>query len=85
MAGLPNDVLSAAQSKLALLEAQAFEVSPSSPPKAPHPQQTLDLSQANIETNKKSGAVLNELNAIDADDLSARDALNLIYKLKNLL
>jgi len=85
LAGLPNDVLSAAQSKLALLEAQAFEVSPSSPLKAPHPQQTLDLSQANIETNKKSGAVLNELNAIDADDLSARDALNLIYKLKNLL
>ena len=81
LAGLPDDVLSAARSKLGILEnnvALSIESQRS-------PQQALDLSIPNEIESTEQSPLVELLDSIDVDDMSARDALDLVYKLKDLI
>jgi len=84
LAGLPNEVLNVAQNKLRGLEAQQVQQNNVSP------QTSLDFSQPTASAsqpspNKTVSAVEQELASLDPDQLSARQALDLIYKLKSKL
>jgi len=73
LAGLPSSVLSTAQDKLTELETQTTQP-------ANH-QTTLDLAPPPI----KESAVEQQLKALDPDELTARQALSLLYELKTNL
>ena len=75
LAGLPSDVLSTAQNKLRGLEAQQSQITNDSP------QSSMDFNQADA----KPSAVEQELQNLDPDQLSARQALDLLYQLKSKL
>ena len=80
LAGLPEQVLNAARERLTLLESQFDQEFHKqdlfvAPPVSAKPEQPTQLP---------SSPVLNRLDEVDADDLSAREALQLIYELKQL-
>jgi len=77
LAGLPEDVLNTAQNKLSVLETQSVE----SKTKL-SPQQSMDFTAA--KTTPSSSELDKAIDAIDPDAISARDALDLVYKLKSL-
>jgi len=77
LAGLPEDVLNTAQNKLSVLETQSVE----SKTKL-SPQQSVDFTAA--KTTPSSSELDKAIDAIDPDAISARDALDLVYKLKSL-
>jgi len=77
LAGLPEDVLNTAQNKLSVLETQSVE----SKTKL-SPQQSMDFTAA--KTIPSSSELDKAIDAIDPDAISARDALDLVYKLKSL-
>lgn len=76
LAGLPNSVLTTANRKLTELETHQHSSSPYSP------QQSLDLQPPSATPNSEVEARINQT---DLDDLSAREALNLLYELKQLV
>ena len=77
LAGLPNDVLSVAQEKLRGLEVQQIN------PNKESPQASMNFNQ--IEPILSTNAVEQELSELDPDQLTARQALDLIYQLKSKL
>jgi len=78
LAGLPNDVLSVAQEKLHGLEVQQTQQNNNSP------QASMNFNQADTSPTTAS-IVEQELEKLDPDQLSARQALDLIYQLKSKL
>lgn len=78
LAGLPEGVLNTAENKLKELESQINESQ-----SLANPQKNISFSTPN-RTDSIS-PVDKELNRIDPDSLSARDALDLIYRLKSLI
>lgn len=77
LAGIPADVITLARQELALLEAGSSGVI--SPPQQPEPSQTeLFLPPVNPELQKR-------LESLSPDELSPKQALDLVYELKKLL
>ena len=77
LAGIPADVITLARQELALLEAGSSGVI--SPPQQPEPSQTeLFLPPVNPELQKR-------LESLSPDELSPKQALDLMYELKKLL
>jgi DNA mismatch repair protein MutS len=72
LAGVPPQVIKRARGFMATLESQQFEHSES-------PQAQLPLSPPSADDPLRD-----QLDAIDPDSLSPRDALDEIYRLKNL-
>ena len=72
LAGLPDDVLKTAQEKLRGLESQQTLQSKDSP-----------QSSINFDSPETMSIVEQELLRLDPDQLSARQALDLIYQLKS--
>jgi DNA mismatch repair protein MutS len=72
LAGIPAQAIQLARQKLRLLEQQSTQA-----------QGDLFSEPAAVEETTPS-ALLDELGAIDPDDLSPKQALELIYRLKNL-
>lgn len=87
LAGLPQGVLATAQEKLQQLEISSLESS------APSHQHSLDLQPNSGNSDVAStvtkaaaqSAIEQQLSALDADNLTARDALEMIYQLKSQL
>ena len=80
LAGLPNEVLSTAQKKLHELESHVQTMS--------QHQQSLNFNSpptSNVEPVAIQSIIEKQLDAIDPDNLNARQALDLIYELKALL
>ncbi|MDG1164017.1 MAG: DNA mismatch repair protein MutS [Porticoccaceae bacterium] len=79
LAGIPGDVINLARQELALLEAGSSGVI--SPPQQPHAQPSqaeLFLPPVNPELQKR-------LESLSPDELSPKQALDLVYELKKLL
>jgi DNA mismatch repair protein MutS len=77
LAGIPGDVINLARQELALLEAGSSGVI--SPPQQPHAQPSqaeLFLPPVNPELQKR-------LESLSPDELSPKQALDLVYELKN--
>ena len=81
LAGLPEDVLQAARDKLRVLESHFGDSLPAAG--EPHPQQSLNLDSH--ESSQTVDQVHEILSGIDADEINARQALELIYQLTSLL
>ena len=81
LAGIPETVLEGARQKLQQLEQQEVTRLASENPDS----QTDLFSATAAPTDEAPHPLLSRLADIDADALSARDALNLIYELKSLL
>ena len=77
LAGIPASVLSSAQSKLFELEQNELQAEVAQ--SKPSPQ------QSELLFTPAESAIEAQLKAVNADELSARDALNLIYELKEKL
>jgi len=73
LAGVPNDVIRRAKTYLKTLESQQAATKGS-------PQAQLDLSVA----EPKDDAVRDAVDALDPDAMTPRDALDALYKLKDL-
>ena len=78
LAGLPDSVLSTARNKLRELENHQSQAISN----ATSPQQTIDFTRA---TEPLASATEQRLKEIDPDNLSAREALDLIYELSELV
>ena len=78
LAGLPESVLNTAENKLKELESQISESQ-----NLANPQQNISFSEP--ERTDSASSIDKELDRIDPDSLSARDALDLIYRLKSLI
>lgn len=78
LAGVPAPVITRARDILATLERSDRD------PVAELTAQTLPLFEASPK-EVESNPVIQRLQQIDVDDLSARDALELLYELKNLI
>ena len=78
LAGLPNSVLETAKSKLNELEDQ-LTLEPNT---VLSTQQSIDFSD---NTQSSVSAAEIRLREIDPDDLSAREALSLIYELSDMV
>jgi DNA mismatch repair protein MutS len=79
LAGIPGNVINLARQELALLEAGSSGVI--SPPQQPHAQPSqaeLFLPPVNPELQKR-------LESLSPDELSPKQALDLVYELKKLL
>jgi DNA mismatch repair protein MutS len=77
LAGIPADVIALARQELAVLEAGSSGVI--SPRQQPEPSQTeLFLPPVNPELHKR-------LESLRPDELSPKQALDLVYELKKLL
>jgi len=74
LAGVPQDVILQARHKLSELENQSISSHPANPSQIPL-----------FEAPEESAQLLNMLEDIEPDELSPRDALNLLYQLKKLL
>ncbi|MGI9248590.1 MAG: MutS-related protein, partial [Woeseiaceae bacterium] len=74
LAGVPNDVIRRARNYLKTLESQQAE-------QARNPQIQLDLSAA---APREDDRVRSAVGALDPDAMSPRDALEALYKLKDL-
>jgi len=80
LAGVPDAVLDHARVELKLLESGNHQLANNDSEKAQKKLPQPDLFSSLAEPNP----VLEKLRAADADVLSPRDALNLIYQLKEL-
>lgn len=79
LAGIPADVINLARQELALLEAGSSGVISPAAKAQPHPSQVeLFLPPVNTELQKR-------LEALSPDELSPKQALDLVYELKKLL
>ncbi len=78
LAGIPDKVIRQARAKLQQLEQQSLQQ---------QPQLDLFASAATIpvDTAPEPHPVLDELEALDVDELSARQALDILYRLKESL
>jgi DNA mismatch repair protein MutS len=74
LAGVPNDVIRRAKSYLKTLESQQTE-------NLHNPQGQLDLS---VEEQAKDDPMRDAVAALDPDSMSPREALEALYKLKNI-
>jgi DNA mismatch repair protein MutS len=85
LAGLPDSVLSAARQKLGTLESQQSNIRNDSN----HPQQQLNLENCSPTSrdteHRLENRVIQRLEQTPADDLSPRQALDLIYELNKIL
>jgi DNA mismatch repair protein MutS len=84
LAGVPATVIRAARKHLALLEAQSVNTTPqfdlfSTPPSAP-----FDDALAAAQPDPAAARLLEMLDGIDPDQLTPRQALDALYKLKQL-
>lgn len=79
LAGLPEGVLQQARQKLSELEDCQTQ------PARPHPSPQASLFEQAIAAPTTEHPALSRLADLDANDLSARQALDLIYELKELL
>jgi DNA mismatch repair protein MutS len=78
LAGLPDKVVAAARDKLSGLEKQIIGMAPQSDLFSSSDKSTVkDSTQQSVE-------LIEKLAEIDPDDLSAREALELVYELKKL-
>jgi len=75
LAGIPKSVVSAARRKLTQLEQQNLTAGP----------QTDMFVQAENEPEPVSHPIVDELETLDPDDLTPKQALELLYKLRGLL
>ncbi|HEU4709881.1 MAG TPA: DNA mismatch repair protein MutS, partial [Methylophilaceae bacterium] len=75
LAGIPKSVVAAAKRKLTQLEQQNLTAGP----------QTDMFVQSESEPEPASHPVVDELETVDPDDLTPKQALELLYKLKGLL
>jgi len=76
LAGLPENIIKQARLKLEELEQQNLQQ---------HPQFDLFAAPQVMEPELQTHAVLDELNILDIDNLSARQALDILYSLKEKL
>jgi DNA mismatch repair protein MutS len=82
LAGLPARVIASAQEKLASLEHQELlHIDPPIAPALPSMPQQSELFQGDAKLLKLQGQILD----IELDQLSPRDALSLLYELKDQL
>ena len=76
LAGLPDDVVNAAREKLKALESTPQQT-------AITPQTSLDFSKQSPNIDKATNELRERIENINPDELSAREALDLLYKLKD--
>ncbi len=84
LAGVPRPVITRARAYLAELEAARDASRPPAPP-SPSPQNELPLFAAPVTAAPEPSAVEARLAAINPDDLSPREAIQLLYELRRLL
>ena len=77
LAGIPTEVINLARQELALLEANSHGLS--------HSENSTGPSQTELFPPPVNPQLQKRLEALKPDDLSAKQALDLIYELKNLL
>jgi DNA mismatch repair protein MutS len=77
LAGIPTEVINLARQELALLEANSHEIA--------HSDDNTGPSQTELFPPPVNPQLQKRLEALKPDDLSAKQALDLIYELKNLL
>jgi DNA mismatch repair protein MutS len=85
LAGVPQSVIRAARKHLAALEAHSIQPTPqfdlfASAPAAPEPEEDEGASE-----NDTAVAVVDALAGIDPDALSPREALDALYRLKQMM
>jgi len=76
LAGISSTIINQARQKLMQLEQQSLQQ---------HPQFDLFASVDNEAQHEPPHPVLSELEALDVDELSARQALDMLYQLKSRL
>ena len=76
LAGIPKSVVAAAKRKLAQLENNQL---------SQHSNQPDMFVSAPVPVDAQQHAVVSELEAIQPDDLTPKQALELLYQLKKLL
>ncbi len=85
LAGLPNQVLTIAEQKLSELE----RVQLHNDSETYHPQQAFDLQPPSLDEKPDEALsnreLIEQVKTLNPDNLSARDALNLLYELKQLV
>jgi DNA mismatch repair protein MutS len=79
LAGVPKMVITEARRYLAELERRDHSARPAAP------QQQLDLVALPAPSDPAESAVITELAGIDPDGLSPREALERLFRLKDLL
>ena len=84
LAGLPEEVISLARQELALLEAGSHAVITPAADKA-QPAAPSQPSQSELFLPSINPQLQKRLEQLKPDDLSPRDALELLYELKKLL
>jgi DNA mismatch repair protein MutS len=77
LAGIPTEVINLARQELALLEANSHEIA--------HSDDKTGPSQTELFPPPVNPQLQKRLEALKPDDLSAKQALDLMYELKNLL
>ena len=77
LAGIPTEVINLARQELALLEANSYEIA--------HSDDNTGPSQTELFPPPVNPQLQKRLEALKPDDLSAKQALDLMYELKNLL
>ncbi len=82
LAGIPDQVITSAKDKLQTLEQHFFEHIEQSPNKLDPVQ--IDISLSHNESSSDDKKIIQAIDAINPDELTAREALDLIYKLKNM-
>ncbi len=85
LAGVPGSVIRAARGKLAQLEASGVTASQQMDLFAAPAPVTPDVPEPGSATQDAEAAVLAQLRAADLDNLSARQALELLYSLRDSL
>jgi DNA mismatch repair protein MutS len=85
LAGVPGSVIRAARGKLAALEASGVTASSQMDLFAAPAPITPVAPEANASLNDAEAAVLAQLRSLDLDNLSARQALELLYGLRDTL
>ena len=83
LAGIPESVLNDAEAKLTLLETGTTNERKSVPPAQPTTSAT-NVFQGDLFSSKPSASE-EKLKALNPDDLSPREALEMLYELKKLL
>jgi len=74
LAGVPSNVITTAREKLRTLETNSF------------PEATKEnLPQEDLFSESPSKVLINEITDLDIDNLSPKEALDLLYKLKNVV
>ncbi|WP_233520515.1 DNA mismatch repair protein MutS [Flocculibacter collagenilyticus] len=83
LAGVPKNVIKKAKNKLSLLEQQG-QAATTEPQNTEHPASTTAFATQQLNLIEPENPLADELERIDPDSLTPRDALALIYKLKAL-